>query len=71
MEEVRRFYPGLDTTQQLARKLDAAEALQNLRTWEDLLFTLRRTNVQELLALESAVLRLRLGEARAVAARAS
>lgn len=68
--EVRLFYPGLSATPALAQRLSVADALHNLRVWEGLQSTLRRTNVQELLALETAVLQLRLGRSPRPTARA-
>lgn len=63
VRDVRLFYPGLPATVDLARRLRPADAVYNLHVWESLQATLRRTNVQELLALETAVLQLRLGRA--------
>ncbi|MCX7866229.1 MAG: DNA polymerase III subunit [Limisphaera sp.] len=61
-EGARPFYPGWAATSHLASRLTEAEALRNLNVWEDLQNLLRRTNVQELLAIETAVLQLELGE---------
>lgn len=63
---VRPIYPGWAATSQLAGRLTEAEALRNLGLWEELKTLLRRTNVQELLAIETAVLQLELGEGDAV-----
>lgn len=62
VSEARLCYPGLPATEGLARRLTESEARANLFLWEELLRLLRRTNVQELLALEATMLQLRLGE---------
>ncbi len=59
---VRLVYPRWQATLKLASRITHTQALQNLSVWEELQWLLRRTNVQELLALETAVLRLELGD---------
>ena len=59
---VRLVYPHWHATLKLASRITQRQALRNLSLWEELQWLLRRTNVQELLALETAVLQLELGD---------
>lgn len=62
ISDVRRCFADVSATERLARRLTPEQALANVHLWEQLVNLLRRTNVQELLALEATLLQLQLGE---------